>query len=130
MKQLVITPSYRRKLLCVLAGGCAGFLNGLLGSGGGIVLVFLFSILIPSEHPDAAKDRFAASLAVMFPVAAFSLLLYFQKGHVNTDILPAMLLPAMLGGCAGALLTDRIPADLLRRFFALVIIIAGINMLL
>jgi len=130
LKQLAITPSYRIRLFCALAGSAAGLLNGLLGAGGGIVLVLIFASLMPSEEESAVKDRFAAALTVMFPVALLSTLLYFKNGHVDTVVLPKMLLPAMAGGASGALLMDRFRSGFLRKLFAIVVIIAGINMLI
>lgn len=129
MKQLISVPSYRTRALCALAGIGAGFLNGLLGAGGGIVLVLVFSVLMPSEEESAVKDRFAAAITVMFPVALLSTFLYFRNGHVDNTVLPVMLLPAVAGGAAGALFMDRIRAGFLRKLFAVVVIIAGINML-
>ena len=111
-----ITPYY------IAAGVAAGFLNGLLGALGGIVLVFALSKKI--KKPDAL---FATSVAVMAPVTAFAALKYYTAG--DAPPYPLLLIPAFLGGALGASLSGRLKGDALTYIFAAVTAVAGINML-
>ena len=54
-----------------LSGALAGALNGLFGTGGGIVLV----PLLLRVHRLPAQRAFATSLAVILPLSAVTLLL-------------------------------------------------------
>ena len=56
----------------VLLGVSAGFVNGLLGAGGGILVVLALKKILKKKGADE-KDIFANSLAVMLPVSIFPL---------------------------------------------------------
>ena len=59
-----------------------------------------------------------------------STLVYVKSGGINEDIVGRFALPAVAGGMLGAFLTDRLNTKILRLVFAIVVIIAGINMAL
>ncbi len=117
--------STRRLLLYSAVGLGAGLCNGLLGSGGGIVLFFALSLLGYGN----AKDRFAMNVAVICAISTVSCFLYWRQGHVNLPELTPYILPAAAGGIAGALLVDRINTVWLKRIFAVLVIYAGWRML-
>ncbi|MCQ2423566.1 MAG: TSUP family transporter [Clostridia bacterium] len=120
-------------LLTALAGVGAGFLNGLLGAGGGIILTLAFGALLPKDvgETEATRDRFAAAVSVMFPVSILTVFFYAKSGNVLPESdLPWLLLPAAAGGAAGAFFMDRIRASWLRTAFAVLLVVSGINMLL
>ncbi len=121
--------SSRRARLAVLALGglAAGFLNGLLGAGGGILLVFVMGLAMGEELD--GKDIFANALCVMLPISLLSVATYALGGRLTADGIDALLLPAMVGGAAGALLLDRIAVASARRLFALLVVFSGIVML-
>lgn len=118
--------SSKHEILLLGAGAVgAGFLNGLLGAGGGIILYFTLGAL----YGRGAKENLAvSSMAVMF----FCLVsLFFYKGNnaLTVEGIMRVCIPAVLGGIAGALLLERIPAAAVKKLFATVIIISGILML-
>lgn len=120
-------------LLTVLAGIGAGFLNGLLGAGGGIILTLAFAALLPRNvgAAEATRDRFAAAVCVMFPVSLLTVFFYARSGNVlPAEELPWLLLPAAAGGAAGAFFMDRLDAAWLRVLFAALLVVSGVNMLL
>ena len=113
----------KRGALAGAAGLAAGFLNGLLGTGGGIILIYAFRKL--SGGSAGAKDAMASALASALPMSALSAFLYMRGGAFN----PAgnwIFLPAgIVGGIAGALLLDRLKAGWVRLLFAGMLIVAG-----
>ncbi len=130
-------PAAHRSLLLIsLAGLAAGLLNGLLGAAGGILLVAILPRLTPPstcapQHPPDRRDTLATALSVMLPVSAVSGLFYWLGGiRPSPALLLALVLPAAAGGLLGAKILARIPAHLLRKIFAAVVVIAGIRMLL
>ncbi len=117
-----------KKEITYLALGAvgAGFLSGLLGAGGGIVLYFVLGAL----YGRGAKENLILSAtSVMF----FSVVsLFFYKGNATLEVSDILRvgLPAALGGVLGAFLLTRIPSDKMKKLFAFVIIISGILMLM
>jgi len=121
--------SKRTAAALLLCGAAAGFLNGLLGAGGGIVLIYALAALKQDDSPDAVRDTFAAAVACILPMTALSALLYASDGRIRWEEVPMLVLPAAAGGILGAFLLDRLPTKLLKKIFAVLVLIAGIRML-
>lgn len=132
------------QVLCAALGFGAGLVNGLLGAAGGILLVTVLPWLpAPSFFCTAGegvyrplgryldrKDIFATALAVMLPVSAVSFLRYWLGGiRPDPAELAMLLLPAALGGLAGAWLLERISPRTLRLLFAGLVAVSGVRML-
>ena len=82
-----------------LLGGAVGFLNGLFGSGGGMLAVPLL------EHRGLPPDRaHATSLAVILPLTAVSAGAYLFTGGAD----PLEALPYLAGGLPGLALGNPI----------------------
>ncbi len=109
----------------LLSGTSAGFINGLLGSGGGMIAV----PALKSQGLDPQKAH-ATSIAVIFPMSILSAGIYLFRGDVTlSDALP--YLPAgAVGALIGALLLRRIPDKLLRKIFGAFAIWAGLRLML
>ena len=110
----------------ITIGALAGAANGFFGAGGGLFLVPLFVRWLELEE----KKAFATSVAVIFPLSAISLIVYFLKGNINI----IEYLPILLGGLAGGLIAGqifgKISVTLLRRVFGILIIYGGIRAVL
>ncbi len=119
----------KRTVFLLLLGASAGFVNGFLGTGGGIILLF-GSLLLSKGKKTDTRDLFAGTALVTLCLSAVSAAIYFLRGSVATDGLPAYLLPAAAGGALGAWLLDRLPTKWVERLFALLVLIAGSLMLL
>ncbi len=114
-----------RGMLAMLAAGGAGVVNGLLGTGGGMVMVLSLSRLYPEEE----KRVMAISTACVFIFSVLSIILYAVSGRMQeVDVLPT-LLPSLLGGLLGALLLGRICGEAVEGIFSLLLIVAGVRLL-
>ncbi|MBO5670516.1 MAG: sulfite exporter TauE/SafE family protein [Clostridia bacterium] len=118
-----------RLILLLSVGAAAGFLNGLLGAGGGILLVYALTALNPDRSPDAVRDNFAATIAAVLPITLLSAILYAADGRMDFSAVTPLVLPALVGGTAGAFLLGRINTNLLKKLFALLVIWSGLYML-
>ncbi|MGN0474911.1 MAG: sulfite exporter TauE/SafE family protein [Acutalibacteraceae bacterium] len=109
----------------IIGGSLAGFINGLLGSGGGMIAV-------PALEKSGldAKQAHSGSIAVILPLSLFSACMYIGGGRVEiSDALPYV--PAgIIGSFCGAWLMKKISSDLLRRIFGGFAIWAGVRMLM
>ena len=114
----------KRVILFLIAGGVvSGFINGLLGAGGGIIIVFLLSRLL-KEHSDH-RDVFANALCVMLPVSVVSCVVYVTRGTVSFDAFPPLVIPAISGGIIGGILLCKINTGALKKLFAVLVVISG-----
>ena len=118
---------FSKTLPIVGIGVAAGFLNGLLGAGGGIIIVFGLGLLIGKDLPDP-RSIYASAIAVMLPLSALSAWQYVQKGYLESVRLGFLILPAIAGGALGAWLLRRLSPGLLSRIFAAVVLLSGIVM--
>lgn len=117
----MIKKNLFKYILCGLSGG---FLNGLFGSGGGVLAVLFLRAIIGDE-----VKAHATSTAVIFLTSIASLIFYLSGG---ADIGSALkFLP---GGCAGAvagaLILKKIEPQKLRRLFGAAMAVSGAVMLL
>ncbi len=114
----------------IFVGGiAAGFLNGLLGCGGGIVIVTLLSLLTNETEHDG-RDVFAASVAAILPMSAVSAVMYLYRTDADVNAVSPFILPAIAGGAVGALLLDRLPTRHVKKLFAALIVWAGVSLIL
>ena len=130
----MIKLSPTQKILLLVVGGlAAGFINGLLGAGGGILLVFLLGALLPSSDTEAhvpdKRDIFANALASMLPVTAVSVISYAARGNIHLERAEVFVFPAILGGLLGAFLLDKLRFSAVKHLFSFIVIASGIAML-
>ncbi len=106
----------------------AGMVNGLLGAGGGIILVFMLSYLLKGR-PDGQKESFALSCTAVLSFSAVSAITYRLRGTFLLKDAAPYLAPALLGGVLGAMLLQRIQIEWLKNLFAVLLIYGGIRMM-
>lgn len=96
-------------LVCALSGICAGFLAGLFGIGGGVVIVpalyFLFSALKLS-HGHAMAMAIATSLATILPTSISSLRAHHRLHNVDWAFVRTAAPALIAGATSGALLVS------------------------
>lgn len=102
----------KKWLLPAATGFCAGILNGLFGSGGGIVAVPLLNKTGLSQ-----KESQATALFMMLCLSALSAFLYYRSGELSFAE-GAVFVP---GGIVGAVLASavfrKIDPSLLKKIF-------------
>jgi uncharacterized membrane protein YfcA len=105
-------------LVAMLAvGAVAGFLAGLLGIGGGIVIVAALVFLLPGvgvPHEAVMHVALATSLASIIATSISSSLAHWRRGSVIRRSLLRLVPGMLVGGWLGALVADRLDGDWLR----------------
>lgn len=102
----------------------AGTVNGLLGTGGGIILIFMLSSLDAGEK----RDIFATTVLCILLLSIVTAFIYSRKGLIDFAFSFSLLVPALAGGAVGALLLDKINLNFLRKIFAAMVIYCGFSM--
>ncbi len=113
-----------RQLTRYAVSGCAaGSITGLLGTGGGLILVPLFSLYC-HENDDLV---FPLSVATILPTCIFSL--FFQDVQISFSVLFPYLLGSLIGGLFAIPLSKRIPILWLHKIFGILMLWGGIRFL-
>jgi len=115
------------KLKLCFIGALAGVVNGLLGSGGGILLVPFFVQALKYEP----KKAFATSVSVTLPLSLCTLAVgYFKNALPPFNSALPYLAGGLLGGILAGALMQKLNSLWLRRIFGALLIIGGVKTLL
>jgi uncharacterized protein len=119
-------------IVALLATGAfSGFLAGLLGVGGGIVIVpVLFHIfdVFNVESSIRMQVAVATSLSTIIPTAIVSARSHWRKGAVDRHLLRLLAPTVFVGVIFGTLLAGVVSSHVLTAVFATVALIVSINM--
>ena len=109
----------------LLIGLATGLLSGTFGVGGGIVATPLLRLCL-GLSPQVAVGT---TLAVILPTSLTGVINYYRKNFVDTRLALRLALPSALAGYVGARLTDAVSGSFLMVAFALLIALAGFDLL-
>ena len=121
--------SRKSKIFLPLTGFFAGIVNGLLGAGGGIIIVYALNYTLLEQLHDR-RDVFANALCVMLPISVVSCIFYAASGNLSVSGIGVYSIPAILGGILGALLLSKLKLNALKRLFSALVIYSGIMLLI
>lgn len=109
----------------LIAGACAGTVNGLFGAGGGMVLIPMLKKLTDLED----RQIFSNSVAIILPICLISL----GAAAIREDLPWSAALPYLIGSGIGGWLAarygERIPVKWLHRGLGALILWGGIRYL-
>ncbi|MDR0445604.1 MAG: sulfite exporter TauE/SafE family protein [Oscillospiraceae bacterium] len=112
-----------QRIKCAIAGILAGAANGFFGAGGGMFIIPLYTRWVRLEE----KRAYACSVAAMLPICAVSAAVYLLRGGMDISEASPYIIGGALGGIIGGRVFDKIPASLLRRAFAILLICGGVR---
>lgn len=107
-----------------IIGLAGGFVSGLFGVGGGVLFVPLL-ILFLNANPHLA---IGTSLVAIIPTALVGAVRHFSEGSVDLRIALVLALFAGVGAWLGAGTSLRLEAVLLRKLFALFLLILAVRL--
>ena len=112
--------------LLILIGLSAGFLSGVVGVGGGIIIIPLLMLLIGLDQHQAQ----GTSLAVMLPpIGILAAINYHKAGFIDWKY--AMLIAAafIVGGYFGSRWAVKVDAQMLKKIFGVIMLIGGLKLI-
>jgi hypothetical protein len=115
---------YMLKYSKIGAGSLCGLLNGLFGSGGGVVAVPLLRLF--GLEP---RKSHATSVALIFFLSLISVVAYGLKGALDYNAALTYVPFGLAGAVLGAFLLKKVPNSLLRRIFGAVVLISAVRIL-
>lgn len=110
-------------VLAVVLGLLAGVLAGLFGVGGGVMFVPTLVLVLGLTQVHAE----ATSLLAIVPTVAVGAWRQGRHGNVNWRAAILVGLASVLGAEGGVELARAIPEDLLRRLFAVLMLVVAAN---
>ena len=111
----------------LVLGLLVGVLSGIIGIGGGI---FIVPCLVYFAHMSQHRAQGTSLGALLAPIGIFAFWEYHKAG--NVDVRGAFLIAAgfALGAWVGGRFAQNIPDLMLKRTFAVVLMVVGLQMLL
>jgi uncharacterized membrane protein YfcA len=106
-------------LEATVLGFAAGVLSGLFGVGGGLLFVPTFTLVLGLSQLDAQ----ATSLAAMVPAVLLGAWSQSRYGNVDRRAAGIVGLTSVAGVAAGVALATTLDEGLLRRLFAVVLLV-------
>jgi hypothetical protein len=114
-------------LILILIGLIAGVFSGIVGLGGGLLIIPALIFLMGLTQ----KEAQGTSLAVMLPpIGLLAAINYYRAGAVNMKFALIIAAAFLIGGYFGSQFAIRLSDALLRRIFAIAMLVIGARMLL
>lgn len=126
-------PDLRLILELLLIGTCTGFLAGLLGIGGGMIMVPFVTIIltargIPADY--TVKMAVATSLATICFTSLSSVRAHDRRGAVLWPVVKVLAPGILVGSLLGAQIAAALPGKLLGILFAVFVAFSATQMFL
>ncbi|KAA3657408.1 MAG: sulfite exporter TauE/SafE family protein [Calditrichaeota bacterium] len=111
--------------LYILLGVVTGLLSGLFGIGGGLLII---PALVLLSFPQ--KEAQGIAMAVMVPIVIVGAIRYKLNAAIPVDLSLAALIAigAVAGVLIGTSMINAVPGLLLRRIFAVLLILVALRM--
>jgi uncharacterized membrane protein YfcA len=113
-------------VMLILIGVVAGLLGGLLGIGGAVVIIPALVLLLGYSQYEAQGTTL---LMLVMPVSSVAAWHYYKNGHVNVPAAMVLGLTFFVGSYFGARFATHVPAEMLKRSFALILVIIAVKLL-
>ena len=119
-------------LLFMLAGAAAGFMSGLLGIGGGLVLVPVLAAVFAMQEVESTvlmPLTLGTSLATIMFTSLSSTRAHHQRGAIDWTIVQRMAPGVAVGAACGAVVASQLPTGAVQVVFVLFASVAATQLL-
>jgi len=112
--------------LYLLLGLITGIFSGLIGIGGAIIIIPCLVLLLGMSQHTAQGTTLALMVPPIGLLAAWT---YYKQGNVDLKIAGLICLGFFIGGLIGAKFAMKIPDDVLRKIFGVILLAASLKMI-
>ena len=109
-------------MLGVIFGLIAGIVTGL-GMGGGTILILLLSLFMGLEQHIAQ----ATNLVFFIPTSIAAIITNLKQKNVDLKLAISISFFGIIGAIIGAIISDNISSEHLRKYFAIFILIIALH---
>ncbi|WP_339609648.1 sulfite exporter TauE/SafE family protein [uncultured Planktosalinus sp.] len=113
-------------VILIIIGLLAGIFSGLMGVGGGIVMIPLMIFALGFTQHEAQGTSLAVLAVPVTLIAAYN---YYQAGHVNWKYAAVIAVTFVVGAYFGSKLAISIDQVLLKKIFAILLIVVALRLL-
>lgn len=118
---------------CIALGSLVGFLAGLLGIGGGLLVVPALAYLLPLlgvEYSIVMPMALGTSLAAIVVTSSSAAYAHHRNSNIPWHLAKPLMVMVSLGALMGAFIADFMSTQALKLFFAIVVILLASYMLI
>ncbi len=112
--------------LFLFLGLLSGFLSGLIGLGGGVIIVPSLIVLFGMSQHQAQGTTLALMVPPIGLLAAWT---YYQQGYVDLKIAALICIGFFFGGFLGARLAIGISNEILQKVFGIALLLISLKMI-
>ena len=113
-------------IILLLIGLAAGFLSGLIGIGGGVLIVPAL-VLFAGFSQKLAQGT---SLGILLlPVGILAVIQYYKQGYLNVNYVAVISIAFILGGFLGSKLAISLSDEKMKKIFAVILMVIAVKML-
>jgi hypothetical protein len=109
-----------------LIGICAGFLSGMVGIGGGIIIVPMLVYFLGFEQHTAQGT---ALFMFLFPIGILGVMNYYNKGFVDMKTAAFICSTFIIGSYFGSKLAISIDKATITKVFGIIFLIISLKMI-
>ncbi len=113
-------------LILLAVGLAAGFLSGLVGIGGGIIIV---PVLVYALQFTQQQAQGTTLFMFLFPIGILGVMQYYKTGNVDWKAAAVVGATFIFGSLLGSKIALAVDQHLLKKIFGAIIIVLGIKML-
>jgi uncharacterized membrane protein YfcA len=118
--------SFQTIAILLFIGLCAGFLSGMVGIGGGIVIVpMLVYFLGFNQHTAQGTTLFM----FLFPIGILGVMNYYNKGSVDMKTAAVICTTFIVGSYFGSKLALSIDKSTITRIFGVIFFLISLKMI-
>ena len=110
----------------MLIGIVVGVISGLFASGGGLLLVPVYTHILKLDE----KEARATSLFCILPMVILTAIIYNKNKYIDWSLGLKCAIGGIIGGIIGGKLLNKIRNKYLQLAFIIFLVYAGINMIM
>ena len=114
-------------IVLLVVGILAGFLSGMVGVGGGIIIVPALVYFLSFSQQQAQGTSL---LLLLLPTGIFAVMNYYKAGYVDWKAAMIIASTFLLGGFLGSKIAISIDQNTVKKIFAAFMILMGLKMLI
>ena len=113
-------------IIILIVGFISGMLSGLIGIGGGLVIVPALVYLIGFSQHQAQGTSLGL---LLLPAGILAVIQYYKQGDIDFRVVAILAAGFLVGGYYGSKLALNLPQDILKKVFAILLIVIATKML-